>query len=346
MPSKRIYIYGVMPNFYSPDMFRTFEDSGIYAIPLQNISAVVSDRDDEDIDYLDRESLGYLLVHHQETIEGLQNKGFNMFIPMKLGTIVSSKEEVVKLLANGHDLIIETLKKVEFLTEIDLAVTWANFGGVIQEVAAHPEIVALREEILNKANALSQLDQVKVGMMIKEKLDKKNKQVELRILDALSSISIDIKTHEVMNDQMITNSAFLLNNNNKDKFEAKIDKLDAEFEDALSFKLVGPLPCYSFYTLEVIVLDPVLVEQAKNDLDLNDETSETEIKKAYLTKAKLFHPDTNQHNGNQESFNRINKSYHILLDYTTAAKQSSKDEKISLTKENVAKNLILVKLKD
>ena len=346
MPTKRIYIYGIMPNFYGPDMFRTFEDSGIYAIPFQNISAVVSDREDEDIDYSDRESLGYLLVHHQETIESLQNKGFNMFIPMKLGTIVSTKEEVVKLLANGYDLIIDTLKKIEFLTEIDLAVTWANFGGVIQEVASHPEIVALKDEILKKEDSLSQLDQVKVGMLIKDKLDKKNKLVELRILDALSSISIDLKTHEAMNDQMITNSAFLIKKNNKEKFESEIDKLDTEFEDALGFKLVGPLPCYSFYTLEVKVLDPVMVEQAKNDLEINDETSETEIKKAYLVKAKLFHPDINQNNGDQGSFNRMNKAFHTLLDFTTAAKQSSKDEHVSLSKENIANNLILVKLKD
>jgi len=335
-----------MPNFYSPDMFRTFEDSGIYAIPFQNISAVVSDNDDEDIDYSNREELGLLLVHHQETIESLQNKGFNMFIPMQLGTIVRTKEDVVKLLANGYDLIFETLKKVEFLTEIDLAVTWANFGAVIQEVASHPEIVALKEEILKKSDSLSQLDQVKVGMLIKEKLTEKNKNVELRILDALSAVSIDIKTHEVMNDQMVTNSAFLLNKNNKDKFESKIDKLDAEFEDALSFKLVGPLPCYSFYTLEVKTLDPTLIEQAKSDLGLADETSEPEIKKAYLTKAKLFHPDTIQENGNQESFNKINKAYHTLLEYAMAAKQSSKDEQISLAKENMAKNMILVKLKD
>ena len=173
MPTKRIYIYGVMPNFYSPDMFRTFEDSGIYAIPFQNISAVVSDNDDEEIDYANREELGMLLVHHQETIESLQSKGFNMFIPMKLGTIVGTKDDVVKLLAKGYDLIFETLKKVEFLTEIDIAVTWANFGAVIQEVAGHPEIVALKEEILKKSDSLSQLDQVKVGMLIKEKLTEK-----------------------------------------------------------------------------------------------------------------------------------------------------------------------------
>jgi len=149
-----------------------------------------------------------------------------------------------------------------------------------------------------------------------------------------------------MNDQMITNSAFLMKRSKHEKFEQLIDELDEKYKDLLNFKLVGPLPCYSFYTLEVKALDLSLVEQAKNDLGLSDETSETEIKKAYLTKAKLFHPDTIQQNGNQESFNRINKAYHTLLEYTMAAKQSSKDEQISLAKENMAKNMILVKLKD
>jgi hypothetical protein len=114
----------------------------------------------------------------------------------------------------------------------------------------------------------------------------------------------------------------------------------------LNFKLIGPLPCYSFYTIEVLELNPEAVAQANIELGLREETSESEIKKAYLGKAKLFHPDAQKGNVDEENFNRITKAYHTLLDYSAAARQTSKEEYISFRKETVYENLILVKIRD
>jgi len=346
MATKGIYIYGIVPNFYGSDMFRSLENSGVYTMAFQNISAIVSDRENAQLDSLDRESLAHLLVHHQKTIEEIMAIGFTMILPMKLGTVVRAKEEVFKILANGYDLINDTLKKIQFLTEIDLAVTWADFSGTLKDIANHPDIIAMKDNIMKNIDKLSHDDQMKVGMLVQAKLKEKNTKVGLNILDSLSPICLDIKTHEVMNDQMVTNSAFLINSNNKEKFEQLIDQLDEEYKGLLNFKLVGPLPCYSFYTIEVKELNPEHVAQAKTELGLREETSESEIKKAYLEKAKLFHPDAHLDNGDEEKFKRINKAYHILLDYSTAAKQSSEDEYTSQVKEKVIQNLILVKIKE
>lgn len=346
MKTKGIYIYGIVPNFYGTEMFRALENLGVYAIPLQNISAIVSDRESTDIDYSDRKTLGYLLVHHQKTIEDLMEKGFNMLIPMRLGTIVNSKEEVIKILANGHALVIDTLNKIENMTEIDLVVTWADFSNTLNEIAGHPEIIAMKDDILKNTDMLSQIDQMKVGMLVQEKVKEKNTKVETNILDSLSSISLDIKSHEVMNDEMVANSAFLINRNKKEKFEQIIDQLDEEYKGLLNFKLVGPLPCYSFYTIEVKELDQENVAQAKIELGLTIETSDSEIKRAYQEKAKEFHPDANQGNHNKENFNRINKAYHTLLEYSEAERQSSKESLTFKGKQKVNENLILIKIKE
>ncbi|MEI7662713.1 MAG: GvpL/GvpF family gas vesicle protein [Bacteroidota bacterium] len=346
MGAKGIYIYGIVPNFYGTTQFQSLENSGVYAITFQNISAVVSDRDSVYLDYLDRESLGHLLVHHQKTIEELQGKGFTMIIPMQLGTIAGSKEEVLQSLACGYETIIDTLKKIEYLTEIDLAVTWADFGATIKEIAGHPEIMALKEEILGSGDKLSQVDQVKIGMLVQEKLDNKNKTIEINILDALSPFGIDIKLHPVMNDQMVTNSAFLITRARQDKFEKAVIKLDEEYDGMLNFKLVGPLPCYSFYTLEVKKLDPLRVEAARKELGVKEKTTEGEIKKAYLEKAKVFHPDNSLLSDETENFNRIRKAYQALQEFSAAVRQSSREEYISFTNENVMKNLILIKIKE
>ena len=265
---------------------------------------------------------------------------------MRLGTIVNSKDEVIKILNTGHDLIIDILKKIEYLIEIDLVVTWVDFPGILKEISNHPDIIKLKDEILKKDGNITKVDQVKVGMVIKEKLDIKNKNIELKILDSLSAYGLDIKMHEVMNDQMIINAAFLINRTKKEKFEQAIDQLDEEYNSTQNFKLVGPLPCYSFYTIEIKELNPEKVEQAGKELGIKEKTTENEIKKAYLEKAKLFHPDAHLNNGDEESFNRITMAYHTLLDYSATVRQSSKEEYILLAKETVIENLILVKIKE
>ena len=345
MSTKGIYIYGIVPNFYGTTQFQTLENSGVYAITFENISAIVSDRESVHLDSLDRESLGYLLVHHQKTIEELQVKGFTMIIPMRLGTIAGSKEEVIRILNNGHDLIIDTLKKIEYLTELDLVVTWPDFPAILKGIAELPDVIEMKNEMM-KNNIITKVDQYKMGLFVQEKLEVKNKDIEINILDGLSQFGLDIKMHSVMNDEMIVNAAFLLNRTKQEKFEQAIDKLDAEYDGALNFKLVGPLPCYSFYTLEVKDLNPDHIEKARKELGLKEKATENEIKKAYFEKAKLFHPDNNQNNDDSEKFNMILNAYHTMLDYSAAVRQSSREEIISLTKETVIENLTLVKIKE
>jgi len=345
MAKKGLYIYGIVPNFYGTTQFQLLENSGVYAITFQNISAIVSDHETAHLDFLDRESLAHTLVHHQKTIEDLMTKGFRMIIPMKLGTIMNTREEVLSMLTKGYELIIATLKEIEYLSEIDLAVTWADFTGTLKEIASHPDIIMLKEELQQSGAALTQIDQVKIGMLLKEKLDEKNKAIELKILEAFSSISVDIKIHEVMNDQMITNSAVLIKSTQAGHFEKTIEKLDEEFHSALNFKIVGPLPCYSFFTLEVDKLNPDDVEKAKKMLGMKEKTNENDIKKAYLEKAKLFHPDNGYDPGDAEKFNEIQKAYHTLIDFSASVRQWSKEEDISLAKDHVNENLTLVKIK-
>lgn len=346
MAKKGIYIYGIVPNIYEAEKFRLLEEFEVYAIPFKNISAIVSNKVGGVPDFSDVESLAHLLVRHQKTIEGVMASGFTMILPMKLGTVANDMEEVFRILSRGYDLITATLKNIQHQTEIDVAITWADFGGILKDVVNHPDIVTMKDNMLKNIDNLSQVDHVQIGMLIQEKLEEKNKLVGLNILEALSSFSIEVKNHEVMNDQMILNSAFLINRSNYGNFEQEIDLLDEEYKGLLNFKLVGPLPCYSFYTIEVTEVNQEQLEQALKDLGLNEEPSENEIKRAYQEKAKEFHPDMQNNMLNEGNFNRINKAYRILLEYSEAAKKESKDGNTFQTNDKATPNLILVKIKE
>ena len=346
MGNEGIYIYGIVPNIYKSEELNSLEDMGVYSIPFQNISAIVSNRDIDSVDFSNREALGYLLVEHQETIEDLSKKGFTMLLPMRLGVIVDSKESVINILANGYNLITETLKKVENYTEMDMVVSWVDFPSHIAEIIAHKDVQQLKQEIISNNSAILQVDQVKIGMLIQEKMSEKNKQIELKILNDLSLVTEDIKIHEVMNDQMISNVAFLINKNKLEKFGHIVDQIDEDYKGKLNFKLVGPLPNYSFYTIDIKELKSDSIVEAKNLLELENIGNEKEIKNAYLKKAKLVHPDMQSNNGEEEQFNKFNQAYHLLLDYAHAYKSSSLIDFNDKSNINQINNLILVKIKE
>lgn len=346
MATSGIYIYGIVPNFYGSEHFRSLEKAGVSAIPLQNISAIVSNAEMESMAVSNRESTNKMLEHYHNTIEQVIALGFYMILPMKPGTYVNTKQEVLTILAKGHDLFISSFNQTENMTEVDLTVSWIDFGGLLKDLSSHPQIVELRDSIIKKNGSFSQADHVKTGILVREKLSEKNKQIEVKILNVLTSLSTNLKLHEVLNDQIISNAAFLIKRNLKDKFIQMIGQFNEEYRGMLNFRLTGPLPCYSFYTIEVKELSPEKIASAKRELGLNEEPLEPVVRRAYLDYARVFHPDSHQDNGDDERFKRIRMAYHTLLEYSMAVKQSSEIEAASLINEKDIQKMFLVKVKD
>jgi len=344
--TKGLYIYGIIPNCYEAEQYRELSSFDVFNIPFQKVSAIVSSNDVVDYRQLDTEKLARLLINHQKTIESIMNIGFTMIIPMRLDTFANNTTEVLRILENGYDLIIETIQKVANHLEIDIVATWSDFNQIMEEIAVNPEILELKTKIEKSKNRVTQTDQLTIGYLVKKILDEKNAEYATKIIEALNPFCQSTKSHEVMNDQMVINTAFLVNQGQSALLEKALDQLDERFNGKLNFKLVGPLPCYSFYSLEVKELCFEEIESAKKELGLHNSTSERIIKQAYLDKARLFHPDTNPGDDSAVIFNKINKAYQTMLDYVNAVKPESREDQFSLLIDAVAENSFFLKIKE
>ena len=317
MNKKAIYIYCFIPDSCFLNIEDNLKKLGIYQIGYNNIHALVSDTEYDKIEHLDRESLAHLLVEHQQTIERLMSCGCASIIPMKLGTIVGSCNDVIAIIKNGFDILSEAFKVIDQVEEVDLVAVWNNFPDLITRISNTPEVSFLKQTIINK-NSYVQADSINIGKLIKEKIDQENHKVNEEIFHSVMPFCLDVKKHETMNDQMPLNYAFLIKKENHHLFVEMIDKLDIQYADNLNFKVVGPLPCYSFYTIESKALNKNDIENAKRILGLDSIESDLELKKAYRTKAALNHPDkqNDDYDGGVESFIEINNAYKLLLDYS------------------------------
>ncbi len=323
MNKQGIYLYGFVPTHCFDAVRDLMLESGIYSIEYKGISAVVSDTRDEKLEYLDREALAYLLVDHQRKLEKMMSSGCSEVIPVQLGTIVSSGNDVIKILKHGFAVINDVFNVIAKVEEFDVVAVWNDFPDFIRRISDTSAIRLMKEEIAKK-NTYEQADSINIGKLIKKKIDEKNNKVNSDVINSLMPYCFAAKKHETMNDEMPVNCAFLVKKENKERYMDSIDQLDIKYADQLNFKIVGPLPCYSFYTIECKVLDKDDIEKAKEVLGIDVALTEGSLKRAYRMNAGLTHPDKNSESpqDSTDGFIKINHAYKILLEYLHAIKQS------------------------
>jgi len=328
------YIYGIIN---ANTNFRpSVSEDGIHTILSQDISAVVGDSEIVDYTCISKGDVAKMLVRHQKVIEKIMNSEVAI-IPMKLGTFAVDEIEVKDVLDRGYSLIKETMEKMGDKIEIDIVATWSDFTSILKEVGEEKEIKEFKERLLASQKEITITDQMKIGLMVKKALDIRKEKYAEKIKNTLETLSKDLKMHELMDDKMVSNIAFLINKTQQNEFDRKIEALNTEFHDELNFRCVGPLPPYSFYTLEIKKMQFGEIDWAKKKLGLNDFADKDEIKKAYRRVAASSHPDRNQ-DIPAKIFDDVNKANKILIDYCKAREQAGEKE--------FEKNAVLIKVRE
>jgi len=345
-----MYIYGILNSNASLHLsipkdllLEESESNGVYTIAYQDISALVRGSEIVDtstslsinperakrverVDYthMRKDILARLLIGHQTVIERVMTAQTTI-IPMRLGIFAQDETEVRDILSKGYNLIKEIFERIKDKIEIDVACTWSDFNSIIKEAGEEREIKEFKERLLAEPKGITVDDQMKVGFMVKEALERKREVYSQEIQTALKSVSQAFKTHELMDDKMVTNIAFLIDKREQTLLYKRVEELNAKFREELNFRCVGPLPAYSFYTLEVKTLNYEEIDWAKKKLGiLNDIIGKDEIKKAYQRQAFSTHPDKNPNNPCAEKeFDEVNKAYKILADYCVALEQTN-----------------------
>jgi hypothetical protein len=322
------YIYGFIKSQWFESVKNILEEAGLSLVTYDDVSAVVADTTIEKIEHLDKESLAYKLVEHQKNIEIIMNTANIEIIPVQFGTIMNSENDIIQALRCGKKIIGKSFESISGYVEYDLVAQWGDFGKILNQISDDPEVKLKKEKIL-LSSVFNENDAINIGKLIKQKIDEQNSKINAEINEKIMPYCDDNKIHQSMNDEMPVNTAYLLKKENVGQLFKMIDNLDKKYSNDLNFKIVGPLPCYSFYTIECKLLDYEDILKAKNILRISELNSEKEIKSAYLKKAAESHPDKNINNDkNSDEFLKIHKAYTLMMQYADIINQAG--EQVSM----------------
>jgi Gas vesicle synthesis protein GvpL/GvpF/DnaJ domain len=309
-----IYIYGVITSSNSQD-FGVIgignEATRVWTIGFKDVAAVVSASPFVLYDSLTQEKTIKDLVTHQFVIEKVMEQ-FTI-IPLKFGTMVKTEEEVITFLEKGYPLLSSELCKMEGNIELDVVASWELpkvLGTVVRD---SPLIQNKQKEIALKGTASIE-DKVALGQLVEQALQAKKANHHELMVQTLKEQAIDMCLHDLAGNEMIFNAAFLLEKKDEESFTGLVQTLDQKLEHTVNFRVVGPLPLYSFSTILFESIDPHRVEEAIKTFGLHGELTHKTVRDTYRQLAQQCHPDKKSGKDTMD-FSLLHTAYRTLMNF-------------------------------
>jgi hypothetical protein len=135
--------------------------------------------------------------------------------------------------------------------ELGVKAIWPDIKPIFQEIAEkNKDIVRLKQSLMQRKGG-TQREQVRLGEMVKDALNAKKVHEEQSILSSFQGLWVEQKIGTPFGDQIVTNTAFLVEKDKEETFDRAVEDVVAMYDDKMKFKYVGPVPPCNF--VEIVV---------------------------------------------------------------------------------------------
>jgi hypothetical protein len=295
----------------------------VFTVPHRDLAAVVSPSPLLAYRSQRAEILPHLFAHQAVLEKVLEAR---TVVPVKFGTTARDGEEVRTILEKGYPQLRATVAAMEGKLELDVVVLWRDLRALLREIGAEAEIGRATAGIADRPPEETREERVQIGKMVMARLDERRGEAAMPIVEALQGLVEDMCPHALADDRMILNTALLVERSRQAEVGQALHRLDDRDAGRLDFRCVGPLPPYSFSTVEIRRFAAEGLERARRLLGLNDQGGPTDVKAAYRRMAHGCHPDKGPApQGNGDRFAEVTEAYRLLTDHAEAAGQAPLD---------------------
>jgi hypothetical protein len=247
-PTEGQYLYAIVA-CEEPHEFKTrgIGERGdlVRTINHGRIAAVVSDSAVAEYDNSRRNMMAHMLVL-EEAMEHFT------LLPVRFGTVATDADEVEHhLLKPRYEELTVLLEQMRDRVELGLKAFWHE-GAALEEVGRDSApIRRMRDSLNGRSLAASYYDRIRLGEAVEKALAQKRARDEETILSRIRPFVHKTRANKIVSDRMVLNAAFLVDREHGPEVDEAVRKLDAELNDRLMFKYVGPVPPYNFVNIIV-----------------------------------------------------------------------------------------------
>lgn len=282
-------------------------------IPYKDIAAAVSTIEIGDFDSLAKEQVTEYAAVHQRVQEALLRE-YDV-VPMAFGMIAQNEEDVVGMLAKCYLQLKTTILGIAGKTEFALQVFWDKERVLGELACANPDTQKWKDEASRKG-MFAMLAKIKLGKALYERAESKKSEYVKNINAFLSNAQYDVKENKLTDEKMIANLSLLIEKSRESELDTRMAQLGAEYDGKLRFKYIGPMPPYSFTSVNFKIGNFELIDEARKALGLGEQATFEKVKRSYYAFAQKYHPD--KLGGSEESseaMKKIIRAYRTLEQY-------------------------------
>ncbi|MBI4298865.1 MAG: GvpL/GvpF family gas vesicle protein [Chloroflexi bacterium] len=306
------------------------------------IGCVLSDYPGGDFATRSREELVRLLLAHQRVVEHVMDD--YTVLPVRFGTSVKDVHEVKDMLSQNHSMLLDALEAIHDKRELEVAATW-DTNRVLQDIGSEEEVILARERITRKGQPTLE-ERLQLGQLVKGYMDRHRNSYQERMVASLKPLCVDYAPNALVSDEMVMNVAFLVEGAHQSQFDDAVRQLDRLFDNQITFRIIGPLPPYSFGSVEVTRITSEELEKAKLSLHMDGVISKAEIRKAYRRLAAQEHRMLRRGDElDNRCFETLRQASEILVSWCRVQAETNGQQNCREPAQQGSKNLFNVAIK-
>lgn len=236
-----LYLYGVVGKRKLPPRLARH---GVKLVTSGSVAALVKHVADEPT----RPTRRALLAHAEIVEDAFEHM---TILPMRFGVAFPDETAVRELvLESNRELLEELLEQHSATAELTLTAAYDEGAVLAELVEASPRLARMREQFRARAT-------MERGMALGEEtaahLGARRDRDAERILRTLEPLALQIRAGEVGLEGGVVNLALLVERERVEEVDGWLEALSRDLSPPIRFKLVGPLPPYSFVDVPLAV---------------------------------------------------------------------------------------------
>jgi len=226
----KLYLYGITRPREVPERLR---EQKVFLVETEERAAVVSELGDGPVEATRRN-----LLAHADVVEQLHEEA--VVLPARFGYMLESQEEALELLA---------LPEIEHLLELHEGTCELTLRGKYEE-SVLSEVGSALQPLRDVYRATPSVEAgIALGEAVGEALAVRRAYDQSLVLDGLRPLVLDVVESEPAGEFAAFDLALLVERTGVEQVEKQVEELSNRLSPPLHFRLVGPLPPYSFVRL-------------------------------------------------------------------------------------------------
>ena len=242
-----LLVYGLMRPGDCPDDLEVDSHGGttsVRCVAGDEIAALVADAGAGPV-RVRRETL----MAHSDVLQRAVEHG--PVLPMRFGVALADEEAVRReLLEPNGARLAARLEALDGCAELQVKATFDQERVLKALMASDRTLAAMAARVRASPGPAGHFDRIRLGELIAEAIEARASAATEAVVGALQPLALSVSVGARQHEWMALNVAFLIDRARRKDFDARVDRLSADYGGELQFRLIGPMPPHSFAEYE------------------------------------------------------------------------------------------------